>query len=263
MDPISLFENRRYFRAGRKELLPAVRSVVEKANRAVEAVSSITYSVVTAKSDIISRQQDGEGSAGGSGNVTRLEGLVVPPSGDVHDYYSLAPFYYPDPEKVDGLPYIWGRNGTDVSQPNWEAEKVLDRQYWTKMTDEVHYLAMGFYFTGNMTFATTAAQKLREWFTDPATFMNPHGNYANWIRGQPPTFSDFPTLQSAGGLLELHRGIVKIIDAIGLLTEDESESVKWWSDEDMTAVRKWFAEYVKWMEESPRGVAEASSTNHL
>ena len=31
---------------------------------------------------------------------------VVPPSGDKHDYMSQAPYFWPDPTKKDGLPYI-------------------------------------------------------------------------------------------------------------------------------------------------------------
>ena len=30
----------------------------------------------------------------------------TPPSGDKHDYMSLAPYWWPDPAKPNGLPYI-------------------------------------------------------------------------------------------------------------------------------------------------------------
>ena len=33
-----------------------------------------------------------------------------PVSGDKHDYMTAAPYYWPDPSKPDGLPYI-GRDG--------------------------------------------------------------------------------------------------------------------------------------------------------
>src|SRR5438067_13340378 len=29
---------------------------------------------------------------------------LLPPSGDVHDYYSLSPYWWPDPSKPNGLP---------------------------------------------------------------------------------------------------------------------------------------------------------------
>ncbi|WP_146531059.1 alginate lyase family protein [Novipirellula artificiosorum] len=34
------------------------------------------------------------------------DGGVVPPSGDPHDYMSVGPYWWPDPNKDDGLPYI-------------------------------------------------------------------------------------------------------------------------------------------------------------
>ena len=34
----------------------------------------------------------------------------LPPSGDIHDFFSLAPYRWPYPSKKDGLPYI-GRDG--------------------------------------------------------------------------------------------------------------------------------------------------------
>src|SRR4051794_9211556 len=31
---------------------------------------------------------------------------LLPPSGNKHDYFSLSPYWWPDPSKKDGLPYI-------------------------------------------------------------------------------------------------------------------------------------------------------------
>src|SRR5215471_6877368 len=40
------------------------------------------------------------------GPVSVMEKKNNPPSGDKHDYMSLAPYFWPDPAKADGLPYI-------------------------------------------------------------------------------------------------------------------------------------------------------------
>src|SRR5688572_20501823 len=40
------------------------------------------------------------------GPVGVMEKKHIPPSGDKHDYMSLAPYHWPDPNKPDGLPYI-------------------------------------------------------------------------------------------------------------------------------------------------------------
>ena len=47
---------------------------------------------------------------------------VTPPSGDKHDYMSQAPYWWPDPSKPDGLPYI-RKDG----QRNPEIDRITDR----------------------------------------------------------------------------------------------------------------------------------------
>src|SRR5262245_17435085 len=38
-------------------------------------------------------------------SVTQKSALL-PPTNDKHDYFSLSPYWWPDPSKPDGLPYI-------------------------------------------------------------------------------------------------------------------------------------------------------------
>jgi len=38
--------------------------------------------------------------------VSVMDKSMVPPSGDKHDYMSVGPYWWPDPKKKDGLPYI-------------------------------------------------------------------------------------------------------------------------------------------------------------
>ena len=38
--------------------------------------------------------------------VSVMDKTGLPPSGDKHDYMSIAPYFWPDPSKPDGLPYI-------------------------------------------------------------------------------------------------------------------------------------------------------------
>src|SRR5829696_2905572 len=40
------------------------------------------------------------------GPFSVMEKKHLPPSGDKHDYMSLAPYHWPDPTKKDGLPYM-------------------------------------------------------------------------------------------------------------------------------------------------------------
>ena len=49
----------------------------------------------------------------------------LPPSGNKHDYISQGPYWWPDPEKADGLPYI-RRDG----EVNPEVRKFTDHTYF-------------------------------------------------------------------------------------------------------------------------------------
>lgn len=84
-----------------------------------------------------------------------VEGGDLPPSGDAHDYYSLSPYWWPDPAKADGLPYIW-RDG----QENPDRKKS-DIARLDAMIDAVTAEVPAWYFTGDVRYAENAVQRLR------------------------------------------------------------------------------------------------------
>lgn len=55
--------------------------------------------------------------------VSVMDKAVAPPSGDKHDYLSQGIYWWPDPAKPDGLPYI-NRDG----QINPESKKITDER---------------------------------------------------------------------------------------------------------------------------------------
>jgi hypothetical protein len=42
----------------------------------------------------------------GAGPFSVLDKTALPPSGDQHDYYSVGPYWWPNPNTPDGLPYV-------------------------------------------------------------------------------------------------------------------------------------------------------------
>src|SRR4051812_44963935 len=80
---------------------------------------------------------------------------LLPPSGDRHDYFSLSPYWWPDPAKADGLPYI-RRDG----ETNPESKKDLDQPRIAAMGANVRDLSLAYYFTGKSAYASRAAQQL-------------------------------------------------------------------------------------------------------
>lgn len=172
-----------------------------------------------------------------------MEKKQVPPSGDKHDYMSLAPYFWPDPSKPDGLPYM-RKDG----QTNPEVKDFLDKEYMPAMCEQVQTLALAYYLSDDERFAGHAAQLLKVWFLDPATKMNPNLNYAQAIKGS--------NEGRGAGLIDV-RHFIKLIDAIGLLKDSKS-----WSKEDQQGMKQWFAEFLKWMETSTNGISEMNAQNN-
>lgn len=175
--------------------------------------------------------------------VSVMDKTATPPSGDKHDYMSLAPYFWPNPTTSNGLPYI-RRDG----ERNPEINKISDHGNILGMPEKVETLALAYYFTGDETYAVKAAQLLRGWFLDPATRMNPHLQYAQAVLGV--------NTGRGIGLIE-SRGLTRVVDAVGLLA-----GAKAWTESDQRGLEKWFTDFLQWMLESKNGRDEAAAKNN-
>jgi hypothetical protein len=173
-----------------------------------------------------------------------MQKTKAPPSGDRHDYFSLAPYYWPDPARSNGLPYARhdGKVNPDSRGP------ASDRARLRLMGDSVETLALAYYFTGNEAYAGQAARFLRAWFLDPATRMNPNLNYAQGV----PGLND----GRGAGIIE-GQAIAQAADAVGLLSGSKA-----WLPADDAALCAWLSRYLDWLLTSPNGRHEASARNN-
>ena len=168
----------------------------------------------------------------------------TPPSGDKHDYMSQAPYFWPDPTRPNGLPYI-RRDG----ERNPELDKITDHHTLDQMEAATRTLALAYYFQGNEEYAAKATQLLRAWFLDPATRMNPNLEYAQFIPGV--------NTGRGIGLIET-RGLADVVDAIGLLAGSKA-----WTSTDQRGLENWYGRFLQWMLESKNGREEnAAKNNH-
>jgi hypothetical protein len=167
----------------------------------------------------------------------------VPPSGDKHDYLSTGPYWWPDPSKPDGLPYI-RKDG----QRNPTYYDITDSQEIDKVEDGVLTLALAYYFTKENKYADFAAKLLKVWFLDAKTKQNPHLNFGQGIPGL--------NTGRGTGIIET-RDLFRVCDAAILIQNSKN-----WNVKDHEELKKWFSDYLTWMLESPVGKDEADSNNN-
>ena len=178
------------------------------------------------------------------GPFSVMQKKQVAASADKHDYLSLAPYWWPDPEKEDGLPWI-RKDG--IVNPMTKGEDV-DDPVKDRMFNNVKVLSLAYFFSGKRRYAKKIKQLLKVWFLDEATRMNPNLNYAQGIPGK-NTGRGF-------GIIEFS-GVVHIITAIEIL-EMHNNMPKQMD----IALKAWLKDYLSWLQTSEFGVFEKSRPNN-
>ena len=168
----------------------------------------------------------------------------TPPSGSKHDYYSIGPYWWPDPKKEDGLPYIRKDGKTNPER----YDDSFDSDRMSGFADDVQALAIAGYFTGNTAYSKKAAELLRTWFITPETKMNPNLNYAQAIPGK--------TEGRGIGIIDTYR-LVRVVDSIGLLSHAGQLTTQ-----EVNTLKDWFGDYSLWMLTSENGKEERAALNN-
>jgi len=177
------------------------------------------------------------------GPFSVTEKAQPPPSGDKHDYMSLGPYWWPDPKKADGLPYI-RKDGV----VNPERSKLGDSARFKDMQYAVSTLATAWFFTGNEKYAAHAAKLMRVWYINPDTRMTPHMEYGQAIPGR---------CEGRGiGIVDSAR-MPQLIDSIGML-----HGSKAWTERDQRGMVEWFDAFLKWLQTSKKGIDEDRTRNN-
>ncbi|MBC3756772.1 alginate lyase family protein [Hyunsoonleella sp. SJ7] len=162
-----------------------------------------------------------------------------PVTGNLNDYYTQAPYLWPDPSKSDGLPYL-PKDG--IINPESRNPDFADYSRGHEIGHLVESLALAYYLSGEESYAAHAARCLRVWFINPATRMNPHLKYAQAVPGR--NQGRYIGMIEAGG-------VVKAVDAAGLL-----DGSRHWSEDDRAALEIWISEFLDWFMNSDYGREE-------
>ena len=172
-----------------------------------------------------------------------MEKKQTPWSVDKHDFRSLSQYYWPDPTKPNGLPYIY-RDG----EKNPDVNLIPDARNMGEMIRRVKILSVAYYFTDNIAYASKASELLRVWFLNNSTHMNPNLQHSEVIRGK--------NNGSPSGIIA---GIYfpDLIDAIGLIQNSTA-----WTKHDQQGIEIWFGKYLEWLLNSDFGKEESEASNN-
>lgn len=169
----------------------------------------------------------------------------TPPSGDKHDFLSIAPYRWPNPATADGFPWIlkdgeinpmYNSSDTDASRLN-------------EMFASLDNLTIAFYFSDNKKYANKAREILQVWFIDANTKVNPNINYGQAIPGEVDgrragmiTWSKFST----------------VINAIQILSSKNIINKK-----ELNTLNTWILDYYTWLKTNKMGIEnDNGNQNH-
>lgn len=168
---------------------------------------------------------------------------MTPPSGDKHDYMSMSPYWWPNPDTPDGKPYVRRDGEYNPERANYDVPKL------DTVTGTVHKLAIAYAFTGDERYAQHAVKHLRHFYINPETRMNPNLQFGQFV----------PGLAENGrksGIIESIR-MRFLPDSITLLKGSSHLT-----DADYQAMQQWFGDYVQWLLTSEHGIGESKSDNN-
>jgi hypothetical protein len=162
-------------------------------------------------------------------------------AGGGHDFFSEGDYWWPDPKDPDG-PYMQ-RDG--MTNPD---NFVEHRRALMRLSVQVPALTAAWKITGKKVYADKTAEHLRAWFISEKTRMNPNLQYAQAIKGR-------FTGRGIGIIDTIH--LVEVARAVEVL-----EGSKAFSAADLTAIKKWFADYLQWMTTHKYGIDERKAKNN-
>ena len=160
--------------------------------------------------------------------------------GGVHDYFSQADYFWPDPKNPDG-PYV-NRDGQSNPDNFNDHRKAM-----IALSIRMPALTAAWMLTKDLRFGQRACEHLRAWFVTPATRMNPNLEFAQGVHG-------VSTGRSYGIIDTLH--LVEVARATGIVAPSLMKAGEY------AALKDWFRSYLAWMKTSGKGKTERDALNN-
>lgn len=173
-----------------------------------------------------------------SADVTKRR--IKADNGDPHEYASMGPYWWPNPNTENGLPYVRrdGEVNPEIKEPNGFGE----------VFNSVKILTLAAYYFDEPKYAEKAVKNIRAWYLDPETAMNPRLEYAQFIPG---------ICKGRGiGIIDSH-GSQELFDSVALLY-----AMDMMPESDVLALKEWYNKLTDWMLTSENGIDEDRQHNN-
>jgi hypothetical protein len=170
---------------------------------------------------------------------------ATPPSGNKHDYLSLARYYWPS-ASANGCPYVHKDGQTN---PETTGNKY-DHASRHAAVEAIYDLALTWYFTGDARYAQRAGLVARTWFLDDATRMNPNVNFGEGV----PCLRD----GTDTGVLNWTEMMQPLLDGLAVL----DSGAPGWTAADQMGMRTWLTAFLGWMQTAALAKEEGRATNN-
>lgn len=162
-------------------------------------------------------------------------------AGGKHDFFSEADYFWPDPKNPDG-PYI---NRDGLTNP----DNFLDhRKAMVRFSKIIGSLASAYKITGDEKYVKQAIVHFKAWFINPETLMNPNLLFAQAVKGK-FTGRNYGIIDTIH-LMEVAQGALVM------------EGAKSFDKKTVEGVKKWFADYILWLNTSKPGIQEKTVKNN-
>jgi len=161
---------------------------------------------------------------------------LLPPSGDKHDYLSIAPYRWPNPETESGNPWIVKDGQINPMTRGDDTDYIRLKA----MFNALNKLSMAYYFSGDAKYADKAKAIVQIWFINDSTKVNPNIRYGQGIPGE--------VEGRRAGFIEW-RSISTVVNTIQILSADN-----FFSADEMNVLNNWFVEYYQWIKTNPMGI---------
>lgn len=222
----------------------------------VLAVTAFAHSILWDIDHMRSRMSDPALEAPISGIIRDAEKMLatpiplitdkqkIAPSGDKHDYFSMARYWWPNPNTPDGMPYV-----RQDGKRNPETEG-MDRETLGEMEKMLTVYALAYLYSGKESYAEKGWEILRAWFINKKTRMNPSMQYSQVRMGHNNNQG------SNSGILDGYSLLI-VPDAVKILSFSKQTKPK-----EVETIRAWFADYLQWMLTSEQGKKEDVAPNN-